>query len=122
MQEPFEPTRFDLIESDEVHITDHQFGHNQRGELDVRIESSDRGKRFSSQIIVRGQPGPVRKEVYVIDCYILREKATGRYWFLDLNSAGFWLHNDSFFGAQNFAGAASRKIQAWLTQAVRLPV
>ena len=122
MNEPFESARFDLIELDEVHIANHQFGHNQRGELHVRIESSDRGKRFASQIIVRGQPGPVRKEVYVTDCYILREKATGHYWFLDLNRAGFWLHNDSFFGAQNFTGDASAKIQAWLDRAARLPV
>lgn len=121
MTEPFEPARFDLIASDEAHITNYQFGHNQRGELHVSIESSDRGKRFSSQIIIQGQPGPVRKEIYVTNCYILREKATGRYWFLDRNSAGFWLHNDSFFGARKFAGDESTKIQGWLAEAARRP-
>ena len=35
-------------------------------------------------------------------CYILREKATCRYWFLDLNDCGFRLHPDMESKPHNF--------------------
>lgn len=59
----------------------------------------------------------VREEIYTTRCYILREKATGRYYFLDKNDSGFWLHTEGFFGARNFSGDESVKIQKWITDA-----
>jgi len=118
MLEPFETTQFDLVKGDKVHIAGHRFGHNQEGELDVWIESNNKGKRFVSQLKVQGAARPVRTEVYTTACYILREKATGRYYFLDQNACGFWLHSDAFFGAKNFVGNESASIQNWLTLAI----
>lgn len=114
MHKQFDIERCDLVKTDKVRIADHPFGHNERGELDVWIESSDKGERFLSQIIVEGETYGVRKEVYTTRCYILLEKATGLYWFLDLNDCGFWLHNESFFGAATFYGDEAIKIQNWL--------
>jgi hypothetical protein len=45
----------------------------------------------------------------------LREKSSGSYYFLDLNDCGFWLHSDTFSGAQSFSGDESVKIQEWLS-------
>jgi hypothetical protein len=56
----------------------------------------------------------VRKEIYTRKCYILREKTTGRYYFLDLNDCGFWLHNETLFGAETFSSHESVKIEKWL--------
>lgn len=114
MLKEFESGLYDLVEADKVHIENHLFGHNKQGELDVWIETSDKGNRFLSQLIVQGESYAVRKEIYTNKCYILREKATGRYWFLDKNDCGFWLHNQSFFGAETFSGDESTKIQNWL--------
>lgn len=111
----FETDQYDLIEADKVRVTDREFGHNKHGARDVWIESSDRGERFMSQIIVSGESYAVRKEIYTKKCYILREKTTGRYWFLDLNDCGFWLHSDTFSGARTFFGDESIRIQKWLT-------
>jgi hypothetical protein len=115
MTNQFETERFDLVKADKVRIADHRFGHNRQGELDVWIETSDRGERFLSQLVVEGETFAVRKEVFTTKCYILREKATGRYWFLDMNDCGFWLHNKAFSGAATFSGEDSAKIQKWLT-------
>lgn len=115
MLNQFETERFDLMKADRVRIANYQFGHNRQGERDVWIESSDKGERFLSQIIVQGETYAVRKEIYTTKCYILREKATGHYWFLDMNDCGFWLHSESFFGAETFCGDESAKIQKWLT-------
>jgi hypothetical protein len=70
-----------------------------------------------SQIIIQGETCAVRKEIYTTKCYILREKATGRYWFLDKNDSGFWLHEEHFFGAETFFGDESTIIQNWLADA-----
>jgi len=115
MLKEFETERFDLIKADKVRIADYQFGHNRQGERDVWIEVSDKGERFLSQIIVEGETYPVRKEIYASKCYILRDKATGRYSFLDMNDCGFWLHSDTFFGAETFSGDEPRRIRKWLT-------
>lgn len=114
MLKQFETDRYDLVEADKVHITNHRFGRDKRGELDVWIESSAKGKRFLSQLVVAGETYAVRKEVYAKECYILREKATGVYWFLDMNDSGFWLHGSAFFGAETFFGSESARIQTWL--------
>ena len=114
MHKQFDTDRYDLVKTDKVRIANHQFGHNNQGELDVWIESSDKGKRFLSQLIVEGETYAVRKEVYTTSCHILLEKATGLYWFLDMNDCGFWLHNESFFGADTFSGDEAKMIQKWL--------
>src|ERR1051325_1694278 len=114
MNTQFEIDRFELVHADKVHIANHQFGHNQQGELDVWIEGNDKGERFLSQLQIRGDLCAVRKEVYARKCYILRDKATGRYWFLDKNDCGFWLQNASFYGAKTFSGDESAKLSRWL--------
>lgn len=110
----FETERFDLVKTDRVRIADFQFGHNQSGVRDVWIESNDKGERFLSQVVVPDESYAVRKEIYTEKCYILREKATGRYWFLDKNDCGFWLHSEAFSGAETFCGDESVKVQKWL--------
>jgi hypothetical protein len=119
MIKQFETERYELVNADKVRIADHRFGHNKQGELDVWIESSDKGKRFLSQLIYKDGTYAVRKEIYTKDCYILRERATGRYCFLDLNDCGFWLHSDAFSGAETFFGDESLKVRAWLADAVK---
>jgi hypothetical protein len=110
----FETERFDLVKADKVRIDNYRFGHNRLGERDVWIENSEKGERFLSQIIIQGEPLAVREEIYTTKCYILREKATGRYWFLDMNDCGFWLHGESFSGAETYFGDESVRIQNWL--------
>ena len=110
-----ETERFDLLKDDNVCVADYGFGHNRHGKRDVWIERSDKGERFLSQITFEGEALGVRKEIYTGRCYILREKASGRYYFLDLNDCGFWLHSDTFSGAQTFCGSESVKIREWLT-------
>ncbi len=119
MIKQFETERFDLVKTDRVRISGHRFGHNKQAEMDVWIDKSDSGERFLSQIIFEGKTYVVRKEVFTTRCYILREKATGRYYFLDKNDCGFWLHTESFFGARNFSGDESVKIQRWITDAAQ---
>ncbi len=118
MQKPFDIEAFDLVKALKVRIANHRFGHNKESELDVWIESQAAGERFLSQVIVQGETYPIRQGVYATKCYILREKLTGNYWFLDRNDCGFWLQTGSFFGARTFFGEASVKIQTWLNQAI----
>lgn len=122
MLKQFEINRFDLVKADKVRIANYQFGHNHQGERDVWIETGDKGERFLSQIIVQGTTYAVRKEIYATKCYILREKATSRYWFLDKNDCGFWLHGEQFSGAETFFGDESTSIQNWLVDAQPLDV
>jgi hypothetical protein len=117
MPNQFETDRFDLVKADNVRIADFRFGHNRHGERDVWIETGAKGERFLSQIIVPGETYAVRTEIYTTRCYILREKATGRYWFLDQNDCGFWLHNEQFSGAEMFFGDEAISIQNWLADA-----
>lgn len=119
MLKQFETNRFDLVKADKVRIANYQFGHNRQGERDVWIETGDGGERFLSQIIVQGETYPVRKEIYTMKCYILREKLTGRYWFLDKNERGFWLHEEQFSGAATFFDEEPAIIQDWLSESVR---
>lgn len=122
MLKQFETDRFDLVKVDKVRIADFRFGHNRQGERDVWIETGAEGERFLSQIIVLGETYAVRKEIYTTRCYILREKATGRYWFLDQNDCGFWLHGEQFSGAETFFGDESISIQNWLAAAPPLDI
>jgi hypothetical protein len=46
-------------------------------------------------------------------CFILREKTTGGYRFLDVNDCGFWLHTGAFSGAETFFGDESVRVQKW---------
>ncbi len=110
----FETNRFDLVKNHKVRVSHYRFGRNQEGERDVWIESGEKGERFLSQIITQGEPLAVRTEVYATKCYILCEKATGRYWFLDVNDCGFWLHSESFSGAETFFGDEAVMIRKWL--------
>lgn len=110
-----ETERFDLLKNDKVCVEDYRFGHNRRGKRDVWIERSGKRERFMSQITFEGEALAVRKEIYSGRCYILREKSSGRYYFLDMNECGFWLHSDTFSGAESFCGGESVKIQEWLT-------
>ncbi|HET9529789.1 MAG TPA: hypothetical protein VFQ92_05515 [Blastocatellia bacterium] len=115
MMKQFETERFTLVKNDRVRVTNYRFGHNLEGERDVWIERGERGERFLSQIILRGEPLAMREEIYTTKCYILRENDTGRYWFLDMNDCGFWLHSESFSGAETFFGDESVRIENWLS-------
>jgi hypothetical protein len=110
----FETGRFDLLKADRVNIANQRFGRDRQGVKEVWIESSEKGERFLSRPIVQGEAYAVRTEIYTTKCYILREKKTGRYWFLDMNDRGFWLHNDTFSGAETFSGEESTRIEKWL--------
>ena len=115
-QNQFEKDAYDLVTAERVHIADHQLGRTRQGALDVWVESSEKGKRFLRQITVGGNLYAARNEPYTKACYILRDRRTGRYWFLDENVCGFWLQDESFFGARTFTGAESSKITGWLAQ------
>jgi hypothetical protein len=117
----FETEQFDLLKDDSVTIDEYRFGHNRQGKRDVWIERGEKGERFLSQITFEGQALGVRKEIYTGRCYILREKTTSRYHFLDQNDCGFWLHSDTFSGARAFGGDESVRIQTWLTKAATKP-
>jgi hypothetical protein len=67
-----------------------------------------------SQITLDGRLSPSARKIYTGRCYILREKTTGSYFFLDMNDCGFWLHSAAFSGAETFCGDESVKIQEWL--------
>jgi hypothetical protein len=115
----FETEQFEFVNSAKIHITNHQFGHNRQGEMDVWIERGAKGERFLSQLQVQGELYAIRKEIYSKKCYILCEKSTGIYWFLDKNDCGFWLQTASFNGAKTFRGDESTKIDEWLLTAAK---
>jgi hypothetical protein len=117
MLKQFETNRFDFVKADRVRIADYRFGRNRQGAREVWIETSDKGERFLSQILIQGETYAVRKEIYTTRCYILREKTTGHYWFLDQNDCGFWLHGETFSGAETFFGDEATIIQNWLAEA-----
>lgn len=114
----FETERFDLLREDRVCVTNFRFGKDRKAQRDVWIESSDKGKRFLSQITSEGETYNLRKGIYTKECYFLREKATGRFYFLDRNDCGFWLRGTDFSGAETFFGDESVKIQKWLAERV----
>lgn len=116
MSNQFAADTYELVKATGVHIADHRFGHNQQGALEVWIESSDKGSRFVSRLTVAQESCAARNEVYTQECYILRNRSSGRYWFLDRNNCGFWLQDEHFFGAQTFTGSEAAKLQDWLVR------
>ena len=64
MSKHFATERFDLVQTDRVHIDDYAFGHSPRGELDVWIDSSRLVNRFLRQITVHGEPNAVNYGAY----------------------------------------------------------
>jgi hypothetical protein len=118
MYKEFETKRFAIMKSDRVEIKDYRFGHNKTGKLDVWIDSSDKGKRFLRQITEGKDIGAISTGVYTKNCYILCEKTTGHFYFLDINDSGIWLFNHAFLGAENFEVSESVKIQEWLDNAL----
>ncbi len=114
MYEDFETNRFEPVKFDKVQIDNYKFGHNQTGKLDVWIDSSDKGKRFLRQITDNKTVSAIATGVYTKNCYILCEKTTKQFYFLDINDSGIWLFNSSFSGAENFEVSESTKIQKWL--------
>ena len=121
MSKQFETERYELSAAEKVRIGGYRFGSDRQGELDVWIEISDKGERFLSQLHVQGETYAVRKEVYTTRCYILREKATGSYWFLDKNDCGFWMQSHTFSGAETFFGDDSVNLQKWLDSMAMRP-
>jgi hypothetical protein len=114
MSKQFEMERFAPVKTDRVQVSDYRFGHNEKGKLDVWIESSDNGKRFLWQVVAPGDTCILHTGIYTKNCYILSEKETGRYYFLDINDYGIWLFNENFFGSENYGIDESIKIQNWL--------
>jgi hypothetical protein len=55
----------------------------------------------------------MRTEICKKNCYILREKATSHYYFLDMNDCGIRLFNDTLFNAETFRIDESIKIEKW---------
>lgn len=114
MSRAFPTLRFELIDTDRVHIASYRFGRGWRGELDVWVEPGAAGNRFSRQITAGGETNAARHGVYAKACYFLRERATGRYYFLEEDGRGFFLYGDDFFGAQAFLGYEARTVAGWL--------
>ncbi len=114
MYKQFEIERFDIVKTDRVQIPNYKFGHNNGGTLDVWIDSGNKGKRFLRQVTVLGNTYPMLTGVYTKECYILCEKLTRNYYFLDINECGIWLFNHTFSGSENFSIDESIKIHRWL--------
>lgn len=115
MEKEFPIERFDVMKTDKVQIADFRYGHSEIGKLDVWIERTDKGTRFLRQVIVdKEDMGGIFPGVYTKHCYILREKETGHYHFLDMNDSGIWLFNASFSGSENFTISELSKIEKWI--------
>jgi hypothetical protein len=114
MYSDFQTERFEHIKADSVQIDNFKGGYHNEGRLDVWIESTSVGKRFLSQLTTQGSKSPARTGVYTKHCYILREKSSGSYFFLDINDNGIWLFNDRFFGSENYRVDESARLQQWL--------
>jgi hypothetical protein len=116
MSSAFDAGRFELVDTDRVHVAGHRFGRGRRGELDVWVEEGAAGTRFSRQITAGGGTNAARHGVYTDACYFLRERSTGRYYFLEADGRGFFLYGDDFFGAQAFLGRQAGAVAGWLAQ------
>ena len=114
MRKEFDEERFDLVDGDRVHIADLRFGHGRHGDLDVWTVRGESGVAFVRQITVGGTAGPTSQGVYALECVIMREKATGRFFFLERDDRGFTLQTHEFFGAEAFLGAEAAKVETWL--------
>lgn len=114
MRKEFDALQFELMDVAVVHVPDHAFGHNQRGALDVWTTKGEGGTAFVRQTTVGGVAGPLRQGVNGAACYFLRDRASERYFFLERDSRGYYLHGEDFFGARTFFGAEAAKVDAWL--------
>jgi len=114
MLKEFDVERFDLVNADSVHIADHHYGHNRRGDLDVWTVKGETGTAFVRQMTIQGTVGPLSQGVYALACSFLRERATGRYFFLERDARGFYVQSQDFFGAEAFLGDEAVKVETWL--------
>jgi hypothetical protein len=96
------------------------FEHERRGALDVCIESSALGTRFSRQVTIEGRMNPKRYGVYTEGCYFLRERSTGRFFFLEQDAHGFHLYSDRFLGADALFSDEAMRIRQWLVDVATL--
>ena len=114
MRKEFDAERFDLVDADSVHLPVRAARHDGGGELDVWTTKSPAGTAFVRRSKVDGLAGPLRQGVYGTACYFLLEKATERFFFLERDARGFYLHDDEFFGVRTYFGAEAAKVDAWL--------
>lgn len=115
MREEFRPERFVLLPEDRVHIPEEVMPWGQRGSTDVWVVRDGKGARFVRQSIVDGFLRPVSEGLYAEECFLLRERGTGRYFFLERITRTFCLQDDSFSGAATFSGDEALRITRWLT-------
>jgi hypothetical protein len=116
MAKEFQTERFEHINAEKVQITNHLASNYQRGELDVWVETKGNSKRFMWQMTSQAEKCAIFTGVYTKKCYILREKTSGNYFFLDMNDNGIWLYNQSFFGSENYSLDDSIRIDKWLAE------
>ena len=114
MRRTFEEERYSLSEATRVHLVDQRCGNYQLCEVDVWIESDPLGKRFVRQNTIHGEKNPISYGIYSQECYILREKTSGRYYFLEMAARGFFLQSDLFYGAEFYLGDEATRIREWL--------
>ena len=114
MHEKFDRERFDISSGDRVRVDDVAFGHEEHGTLYVDIERTSLGKRFVRQITSRGNTSAKRYGVYADACYFLRERSSGRYFFLEKDARGFYLYGDRFLEAQSYLHDEAGLVAAWL--------
>jgi hypothetical protein len=95
-------------------LPSYTYGHNRRGELDVWTTRGETGTAFVRQMTIDGVAGPLRQSPYGTACFFLMEKTTGRYFFLEKDARGFYLHSEDFFGAKTYFRAEAVKVEAWL--------
>jgi hypothetical protein len=114
MRKEFDSEQYDLVDADSVHVSDYAFGHKERGALDVWTTTGETGTAFVRQTTLDGSSGPLRQGVYGAECYFLRDKTTERYFFLERDIRGFYLHSEDFFGARTYFGDEAAKVDAWL--------
>jgi hypothetical protein len=110
MPEVFDTNRFEVIVADDVHIAEDA----KRDGLDVHIEPCALGKRFVRRLTVGGHTTAKRYGIYAEQCYFLREWATGRYFFLEMDARGFYLYSERFLGAQAYLRDEARVVRQWL--------
>ena len=69
---------------------------------------------FVRQMTIERAAGPLRQGVYGMACFFLQERSTGRFFFLERDARGFYLHDEDFFGASTYLRAEVEPVEAWL--------
>jgi hypothetical protein len=115
----FETDRYAISEISSLQLVDQRCGRDKRGEVDVWIESDAFGKRFLRQDTIQGKKTAIIYGIYSQGCYFLQEKATGRYFFLEMAARGFFLQSDGFYGADFYGGNEATRIRDWLVENAR---